>query len=462
MDGGIRVDLVSFAASSHCGALLDVLSKLGYLGTLVDGQHWLTRADRKNDAVTVLFVDDTGYPAATVESALTRICLAPELCIVHTDLALASCVVVKRCLDFLAWPCPAEELALRLRRARKRLEPAPPNCGLAKVLAQLRSYNIVGRSDTFLEIARLIARYATFDPPILIEGETGTGKEVVARALHYLGKRCEQPFVPVNCGAIPDELIENELFGHEAGAYTDARAPHPGLVAQAEGGTLFLDEVESLSAKGQVVLLRFLQDHEYKPLGGRHLRESDVRIIAATKENLRQLAAAGSFRQDLLYRLNVVRLVVPALCHHRADIAVLAELFVRQYCTKYKVAQKTLHAVTLDWMLRYDWPGNVRELENFIHRSVLTTQETVILPPVSADGGDHLLEPSGAGQASSLACFREAKAHAITLFERDYLSRLMALTNGNVTQAARQAGKERRSLGKLLKKHGITRKRYFP
>ena len=302
----------------------------------------------------------------------------------------------------------------------------------------------------FLEQVRRIARA---DAPVLIEGETGSGKELAARAVHYLSRRRERRFVAVNCGAIPDTLIESELFGHARGAFTDAKQAQAGVIAHAEGGTLFLDEIDALSAHGQVAMLRFLQDQRYRPLGRTSERSSDARIIAASNRPLQAVVEQGAFRSDLLYRLDILNLQVPPLRERNDDIAALARHFLSLFCARYGLQAKRLHPATVEWMSRHAWPGNVRELENLVHRLVLLS-----------DGDDiHYTGEAAVADPSPETCpanFQCAKARAIEAFERAYLSWVMTETRGNVTAAARLASKERRALGKLLKKHGIDKDRY--
>jgi DNA-binding NtrC family response regulator len=318
--------------------------------------------------------------------------------------------------------------------------------------------NLVGRSTAFANALGLIEKFATCDATALIEGETGTGKEVAARAIHYLGKRRSFPFVPVNCGALPDSLVENELFGHVRGAFTDARDHQSGLVATAEGGTLFLDEIEALSAKGQVALLRFLQDGVYRPLGACSAVAADVRIIAASNTDLSELTRSGAFREDLLYRLAILRMRMPALRERRGDARLLAEHFIALYGRRYGRPAKPLASETANTLEHHTWPGNVRELENLVHRAfllgdgpTLRVAELTALPN---------LDMHRSGWEAEELSFSRAKADAIAAFERSFLSRLLARTEGNVTLAARLCGKERRSLGRLLKKHGISRNAY--
>ena len=308
---------------------------------------------------------------------------------------------------------------------------------------------MIGRSIAFRIADALIRKMSTFDAPVLIEGETGTGKELAARAIHYRGTRAGKPFVPVNCGALPDALIENELFGHRRGAFTDARDDKPGLVELARGGTLFLDEIDTLTPKGQVTLLRFLQDQQFRPLGGRREEQADVRIIAAGNRSLERQVAAEAFRQDLFYRLNLLHLTLPPLRERQGDIALLAEHFVRAAATRYGKAPLPFHPETLAWFERYRWPGNIRELENTVSRAFLL-----------ADGKDIQLHapplPIASATAPALPLnFRQAKSRAIAEFESRFLQNLMGHANGNISAAARVSGTERRHLGRLLKKHGI-------
>jgi DNA-binding NtrC family response regulator len=315
---------------------------------------------------------------------------------------------------------------------------------------------MIGESPAYRVLLNQIRRIAGADAPVLIEGETGSGKELAARAVHYLSPRASKPFVPVNCGALQDGLIESELFGHARGAFTDAKQTHVGVVAHADGGTLFLDEIDTLSFKGQVTLLRFLQDRRYRPVGRSIEQISDARIIAASNKPLADFVAQGRFRTDLLYRLNIFDLRVPPLRDRPADIEPLATYYLRSFCGRYGLATKRLHTTTLAWMRQHPWPGNVRELENLVHRLVLFCDGEEI-----AYAGNPLSTSSN-GNGDERACtdFRTAKAEAIAAFERTYLTQLLAATHGNVTAAARVARKERRALGKLLKKHRLDRHQF--
>ena len=326
---------------------------------------------------------------------------------------------------------------------------------LAAVDAPAPLQNIIGRSPAFLEMARLILKIGECDAPVLIEGETGTGKELAARAIHYLGSRRDLPFIAVNCGAIPDTLVESELFGHHKGAFTDAKESRAGLITQAHGGTLFLDEIEALSPKGQVTLLRFLQDQQYRPLGSRAAEKADVRIITATNVDLEKLVEKGEFRQDLQFRLEILLLELPPLRERHGDVELLAQHFIRQFSAKYGKPAAFLQPDTVSWMNSYAWPGNIRELENMIHREFLLAEGQKISIKCKASGAEQRKSFDRRLAQFVNRDFNTAKATVIEDFEKKYLCNLLSLANGNVTLAAKMAGKERRALGKLLKKHGI-------
>jgi two-component system response regulator GlrR len=317
---------------------------------------------------------------------------------------------------------------------------------------------LVGRSPAFLEVLELTRRFAACDATVLVQGETGTGKELVARAIHYQGARHSFPFIPVNCGALPDTLVENELFGHARGAFTDARDARRGLIAEAQGGTLFLDEVEVLTPKVQVTLLRFLQDFEYRPVGGALVRNANVRIIAASNANLDALQRDHHFRQDLLFRLNVLSVNLPPLRGRQNDVVLLAELFLKRLSEHYRRPCKRLSEDAVSRLLAYAWPGNVRELENLMHREFLMTDGAVMdLPCLDALSARATKAGDAAFKRLTASRFQDAKASAIANFERNYIVELLARTHGNISQAARISGKERSRLGKLVKKYGVER-----
>ncbi|HEU0204651.1 MAG TPA: sigma-54 dependent transcriptional regulator [Burkholderiaceae bacterium] len=341
------------------------------------------------------------------------------------------------------------------RDARIQAEGTKTSTSVAAEFTANLTNIIVGCSPAHARMIVRLERIAARQAPALIEGETGSGKELAARAIHYAGPRRAGPFVPVNCGAIPDALVESELFGHERGAFTDARRARRGLVAEASGGTLFLDEVDALTPRAQVTLLRFLQDQRFRPVGTTRELTTDVLVIAAANRPLAQLVARNEFRSDLMYRLKVLHLVLPPLRERAGDAELLAEHFIRQFARKYDMPCKTLHPATLAWVRSYEWPGNVRELENWIHREFLMCVGAQI-----ATSGEQQVEVEATVQTrdqGGLTRFAAAKAEAVRRFEHDYIVRALRFAQGNVSRAAQLAGKERRAFGKLMKKYGIAR-----
>lgn len=320
---------------------------------------------------------------------------------------------------------------------------------------QFARLNLHGSSVVMGAMKRQIEKIASVDVPVTVLGETGTGKELAVRAIHYLSARRAHPFVPVNCGALPESLIESELFGHERGAFTDAKSESRGLIAEASNGTLFLDEVDALGPKAQAALLRFLQDGTYRRVGGTATRHADVRVIIASNANLSELADARRFRRDLLYRLDVVALRIPPLRERADDAVELASIFLDRLRIRYTKPEMHFHPASLDYLRSYGWPGNVRELENAIHRAFLMSDDHDIRLGEAA----HDADPVQAGGPDALRAFKRAKAEAIARFEVDYLRRILAVSNGNLSLAARMAGQERSAFGKLVRRHGLAKDR---
>ncbi len=347
--------------------------------------------------------------------------------------------------DFIFCPCSAIDLTLRLRRLLSDRSHASARVAL---VGDLELDLLVGESPAFLRAIALVRRLATSAATVLVSGETGVGKGLFARAIHYNGARRSRPFVPVNCSALPDHLFENELFGHVRGAYTDASSAERGIVEEAEGGTLFLDEVDTISPASQAKLLRFLQDGEYRPLGTAKARVADVRVIAGTNADLPFLVDARKFRPDLFHRLNVLTLTVPPLRERASDIPVLARHFLARFGAQYGRASTRLARRALHKLLAYAWPGNVRELEALLHRAVVVSGEEVIQPE------DLDLPDSG---ATAHPRRHAAKDDAVGAFERSYVSGLLAEYHGNVSRAAIAAGRDRRSFQRFLRKHRIDR-----
>ena len=305
----------------------------------------------------------------------------------------------------------------------------------------------MGQSEVLLAQLRKLPLIAGCDATVLISGETGTGKEMCARAIHYLGRRATKPFIPVDCGAIPLDLIENELFGHERGAFTTAVTTQRGMIEEAAGGSLFLDEIHSLPIQMQVKLLRFLQEKEYRPLGSPKARRADVRILAATNIALADAIREGRFRQDLYYRLDVLSLTLPPLRERPEDIPLLARHFLTVYAAEFGRAIEGFTEGALERLKAHSWPGNAREIENLIQRAVLQSQASLIEADDIA-----LPDPVASPVVKS---FQARKAEVVEAFERDYLRALLTKHEGNVSAAARTAQKDRRALWELLRKHQL-------
>ncbi len=292
---------------------------------------------------------------------------------------------------------------------------------------------------------------------VLLLGDTGTGKGMMARLIHWHSKRSEKPFIEVHCGAIPDTLIESELFGHEKGAFTGADRRKPGKFEMAEGGTIFLDEIGTITPSAQIKLLQVLQDGIFSRIGGESVLKSDVRILAATNSDLGQLVKSGDFRKDLYYRLNIFPIEIPCLKDRVEDLPYLVDIFLKNLNVKYGKEISGLHAGVMDGFQKYDWPGNIRELENILERAYILEDSSALMPhnfPLETMiGFDSPIIREDA--ATSLA---QARRHAIDLFEHSYLTTLLEQTKGRISTAAQKADITTRQLNRLLRRHGLDKK----
>ncbi len=329
------------------------------------------------------------------------------------------------------------------------------NKRLREMLAEAKRpmTSIIGRSKVIREVLRLIDQVAGTNTTVLINGETGTGKELVAKALHENSPRRSRPFVQVNCAAMPDTLLESELFGHEKGAFTGAVTRRRGRFEEAHGGTIFLDEVGELSPVAQAKLLRVLQEREFQPLGSSRTIKVDVRVVAATNKDLEREVASGAFRSDLYYRLNVFPIFLPPLRERGPDILLLADYFAGKYAQEFGKVVNRISTSAIDMMMSYHWPGNVRELENCIERAVLlTTGEAVEawhLPPTLQ------MKPSGTQSVS------RGKLEALVgAFERDLITDALKDVRGNQSEAARLMGTTKRIIQYKVHKYGIDPRRF--
>ena len=373
------------------------------------------------------------------------------LCAKWDKLSPAASSLLTNFDDFLSCPFQDSELLLRVDRLLQTKRPTHGSLDIRERKGDLHFDSLVGRSQSLLNAIEKVPPLARSKVAVLISGETGTGKELFARAIHYQSPRHGKPFIPVNCGALPDHLFENELFGHVKGAFTDASSAEKGLIAEAEGGTLFLDEVDALSQTGQVKLLRFLQDGEYRPVGSARMVIADVRIIAATNTDLIKRVESKLFRDDLYYRLNFLSLAIPALRERIEDVVPLTAHLLDRYVKQAGQEPRALSSRALEKLMAYSWPGNIRELESVIAKSLIFSGSPTLEP-------NDIELPSINDEVSFRArSLRDAKSRTVEAFERGYLAKLLAQYQGNVTHAAKAAGKERRTFQRLLRKHKLSR-----
>ena len=346
--------------------------------------------------------------------------------------------------DFFTKPPVMDEVRIVVKRALKMLELEQENRALKKEVEAEGMSGLLGSSLPMQEVFETIRKVAVIDVPILILGESGTGKELVAKALHRLSNRRGGPFVVINCGAIPENLLESELFGHEKGAFTGADTRRQGRIEYAEGGTLFLDEIGELSLSLQVKLLRFLQEYIIERVGGREPIPLDVRVVAATNKDLEQAVDAGQFREDLYFRLGVVTIPMPPLRERGDDVYLLSRAFLHHYKRDFKKEIKGFSEDAINALAEHRWPGNVRELENKIKRAVVMTEGEMI---TSKD-----LDLQGAvGLGSPPLSLKEARDK----LEKEFIQKALLRHGGIVVRAAEELGITRQTLADLIKKYGI-------
>lgn len=391
----------------------------------IDGLEVLRQLKQQEDAPVVIMISGHG----TIETAVKATKLGA--------------------FDFLEKPLTMEKTVLLVRHALEHLRLAQENRQLRE---QLRTrYRIVGKSIPLKALRQQLALTAPTNGRVLIYGESGTGKELVARALHAGSLRAGQPLVEVNCAAIPDELIESELFGHRRGAFTGATDDKIGKFQQADGGTIFLDEVGDMSLRTQSKVLRVLEEQRIEPLGSNRSIQVDTRVIAATNKNLEEEMAHGRFREDLFYRLNVVPFHVPALRERAEDIPLLADYFLEQFASAYGRRKKELAPDALEVLQSYAWPGNVRELKNMIERLVIMTPQDRIqkshLPPELSRGRGRAL--------ATAATLEEARTNS----DRQFIQRKLEENRWNVTRTAAAIGVERSHLHRKMRALGINPQR---
>lgn len=358
--------------------------------------------------------------------------------------------------DYILKPFSAEQLRIAVNRGIKQKRLSDENRYLRSQLKEAYGFNrIIGNSVSLQKVLKLVKKVSKTEANVLIQGDSGTGKELVARSIHTYSERSHRPFVPVDCASLPENLLESELFGHEKGAFTDAHVTRPGIFEYADGGTLFLDEIGELSITLQSKLLRALQEHQVRRVGGRRLIDVDVRIITATNQNLAKAVAEGRFREDLYYRINVITIPLPPLRERKDDVPLLANHYLRHFSKGSINEVNEISKKAMELMERYHWPGNVRELQNVMERAVSLTGTKIIVPQDLPEqirrvqDPDACISPTGSN-------YKIAKKNWLDHFEKRYLSDLLKRHNGNISKAALEAQVNRKTIHRLLKRHRLT------
>jgi len=370
--------------------------------------------------------------------------------------------------DYFTKPFSMDEMRLKVRQQLEALRLKQENVLLKRALNTSNEFcNIIGRSEAMLDLFKMVETIAKTNSTVLLTGESGTGKDLVARAVHYNSLRRERPFVALNCGGLPETLLESELFGHMKGAFTGADANKKGLVEVAEHGTIFLDEIGEMNQTMQVKLLRVLQDHRFRRLGGTEEVQADIRVIAATNQDLQRMVAEGRFREDLYYRINVIQIQLPPLRDRREDVPLLAEHFLTKYA---KAADKPVRGISRDaqeLLSAYMWPGNVRELENVIERAVALEQTPLVLPDSLPLHVRTLVGPAAIGAAGAAGVGAAAVAGLPDIqegfdleaqgeqFYRHYIALALERSGGVQTKAAELLGMSFRSFRYYAKKFNL-------
>ena len=346
--------------------------------------------------------------------------------------------------DYLVKPFDPDEIEMHIKKIVEHKELVLENILLRQKLEEKYKYGeIIGKSGAMQEVFELITRIAPTDSTVLITGESGTGKELIAQAIHGNSNRCYMPFIAVSCGALPDSLLESELFGYEKGAFTGAEHTKRGRFEMADKGTIFLDEIGDISLKTQVDLLRVLQQKEFRRLGGEDVIKVDVRILAATNRDLQKAIRENRFREDLYYRLNVISIHVPPLTERKEDIPLLVDTFIRRYCLEMNKEEVKIAPTALKLLLDYDWPGNVRELENVIERALVIGQGKEI----AADDLPFSRKELGP----------EKFPKSLKIMEQMHIERILEETDWNISRAARELDIDRQTLYNKIEKYKITR-----
>jgi two-component system nitrogen regulation response regulator NtrX len=438
------------------GSLAGILSDEGFEAeTASDGTQALAcLRDATLEALPDLVLLDIAMPGQDGIDVLQELRAAwPELPVVmmsgHGTIETAVRATKLGAFDFIEKPLSVEKLLLTIQHAIERAQLERENRRLRA--AALRAHEILGSSEPVRRLKEQIALAAPTNGWVLITGENGTGKELVARQIHLQSKRSDKPFVEVNCAAIPEELIESELFGHEKGAFTGAIAQKRGKFELAHEGTIFLDEIADMSLKTQAKILRILQEHKFERVGGSDTIEVEVRVIAATNKSLEKEIAGGRFREDLYYRLNVIPFHVPPLRERREDIPILVQAFAAEFCAESAVKSKEIAPRAMRFLQAYSWPGNVRELRNLMERLVLMTPG----PRITTDDLPESVRTASPSVSPTPASLEDARR----AFEREYIVGKLREHGGNISRTAEAIGLARESLSRKMRQYRIEAQR---
>ena len=350
---------------------------------------------------------------------------------------------------YITKPINYDELELVIKQALEHKDLKEENIKLRQAIQE----DIITENPTMKSIIEKARKIAPFDTNVLITGESGTGKEVLAKFIHKNSKRADKPFVAINCGAIPADLLESELFGYKKGAFTGATSDKKGIVQEAEGGTLFLDEIGELPLNLQVKLLRLIQNKEFIPVGDTNPKKVDIRIISATNRDLYKLMKEGKFREDLFYRINTIHFQLPPLRERKEDIIPLAKFFIKKISLKYGLPEKKLSEKAINELLSYNWPGNIRELEGVIERTILI-EDNPVLNNVSFESKNVSISYMGnLIESTEIKPFHQLKEE----FEKNYFQKLLQYTGWNISKASKLSGKTRAEIYRMIKKYNISK-----
>ena len=434
-----------------CQLLIDLLGEDGYeTDVAYDGQAALDKYRTTRFDLTITDLMMPKMRGIELVQRLREIDSGALVLLITAFGTIESAVEAMRAgaFHYITKPFHNDEILIQAKRAieQKTLQEELKRLR-TEVQARNRFQNIIGQSAAMQRVFEIVAQVSDLPANILIEGESGTGKELIARAIHSSSSRVSGPFIPVNCAAIPETLLESELFGYVRGAFTDARKDRPGLFREASGGMVFLDEISEMPLTLQTKLLRVLEDKEVRPLGANQSEKVDTRVLSASNRNLDELVRNGKFRQDLYYRLNVIRIELPALRQRSEDIPLLVRYFIEKFAAGAKRNVEGIQDDALAALKSYDWPGNIRELEHTVERAVLLGKGTLV--------GAEDLPTNLMARGESAIVLAQAFAKQFTLhdLEREYIGKVLESTKGNKTEAARILGVDRTTLYRKLEEY---------